>query len=241
MATVPQLKVFYVDVIEDEKRTDGKEGVGRAVAALVDRVDDAKEAMDPLNKQIKPHPISTYEELRRYRNLSGNSWVETDKTKEIRQLYIQHPKTVYSNCLIEAEAFYDYIDDEYYNELYNFIMSHCKPKLIKIDKKFKTALSANIDVRVPSKKGKGGLDYSHIAGNYMSLEFKTSPVIKPFERYVWLEKSLMTAICALTPGAKLSKRVEVNNSFGLNASLARRIGLKASACRDFELKIFIQC
>lgn len=75
----------------------------------------------------------------------------------------------------------------------------------------------------------------------MAMEFTVSPWVEPFESYVWLEKSLMTAICSLTPGAKLSKRVEVNNSFGLNASLAKKIGLKASACKDFELRIYIEC
>jgi len=241
MANVPQLRLFYVDVIEDQDITEGKEGLGKAVARLVDKVDDAKEAMDPLNKQLKPHAITTYDELGKYRNLSGNSWVETDKIKGTKQIYVQHPKKVYANYLIEAEAFYDYIDDEYYNELYNFIMSHCQPKLIKIDRRYKTAINANINVRVPAKKGGGGLDYSRIAGNYMSMEFKKSPIVKPFERYVWLERSLMTAIRGLTPGAKLSKKVEVDNSFGLNASLAKRIGLKVSACRDFELRIYIEC
>lgn len=75
----------------------------------------------------------------------------------------------------------------------------------------------------------------------MALEFRKSPSVKPFQQYVWLEKSLMTAIDGLTKGAKLSKRVFIKNSFGLGVGMAKRVGLDFKACKDYELKIYIEC
>lgn len=258
MATVPQLKIFYVDLIEDKSKAEGKRGLAKATAHIADSIDNAKEIMDPLNKDIKPKAIKSEEELTKYHNPLGNSWVESDRIQGIKQLYIRHPKRQYSHLLIEAEHFYDYIEDEYYNELYNYILSHCSPTLIKVDKKAKSSLGINIAIdtkkskpQEPMKKGRklvkkeldnyATLDYSRNRGNYMALQFKRSPHVQPLPQYVWLEKSLMTAINGLTKGARLSKRVEVKNSFGLTSSMAKRIGLNVSSCKDYELKIYIEC
>lgn len=72
--------------------------------------------------------INSPEELKQYTNATGNTWVVCDKKFRRRQYYIRHPKKQSSNILIEANAFYDYIEKEQKDELIDFIFSHCPAK-----------------------------------------------------------------------------------------------------------------
>ncbi len=66
--------------------------------------------------------VLSTEEINKYKNAHGNRWVE--KT----QYYIGHPKTEYSNFLIEADQFVHYIEQEKIEEIIAFILQNCKPQ-----------------------------------------------------------------------------------------------------------------
>lgn len=181
--------------------------------------------------------IKNNEELSKYINAGGNTWVTNGK-----QSYVCHPKISKDNVLIEAQNFYDTIEEEEKSELINFIFSHCPAKLVKIDREENTEIKAKGRAKVELANADVGVNYSNAYGNYYSWSSPAGP--KPTEEkseYLWLDNSIMDSICQLSEGSSFSQVYERDFTFGFTAKEAKSVGLDVSKCKKYYYKIQIEC
>ena len=186
--------------------------------------------------------IPSQQELDKFENACGNDWVINEKSLKQKQYYIRHPKKTNRSLLIEAKAFYDYIEEEQKDELVDYILSHCPAKHIKIERidvvKANGKASAQMDGLTP----KGSLD-AEIAKkdiyNYKNPKgIKTEPT---HDQYVWLNNSIMRSISALTEGGSLTQTYESDFTFGLSVGEAKTIGLDLSKHKKYTYSILVEC
>lgn len=184
------------------------------------------------------HIITTEEELSDYINANNNEWHITKKILNKPQYYIRHPKKGKQNVLIEANCFYDYIYEEYSRELINYCTSHCKSKIIQINKY--DSKTANIKAKYGKAKGK--VEFSKRRGNvFEMINPNGSKQSEPFEQYYWLEPKLMESINALNKGGHIGIKDERDFTFGISASEARSLGLDLKLHKEFVFSIYIEC
>ncbi len=181
--------------------------------------------------------IKNNEELSKYINAGGNTWVTNGK-----QSYVCHPKISKNNVLIEAQNFYDTIEEEEKSELINFIFSHCPAKSVKIDREENTEIKAKGKAKVELANAEAGINYSKAYGNYYSWNSPVGPKqTEPKDEYLWLDNSIMDSICQLSEGASFSQVYERDFTFGFTAKEAKSVGLDVSKCKKYYYKMQIEC
>lgn len=186
--------------------------------------------------------IKTERELAQYENANGNAWVLNEKSLRKRQYYIRHPKIVKRNLLIEAKDFYDYIEEEQKDELIDFIMSHCSPKVIQIDRTEVVEVGGKAKANIKNVEVEGSANYRQAQGNYYCWSNPNGiHPVEPREDYLWIEKSIMRSICALSEGATLTQTYERDFTFGLSAGEAKTVGLDMSKHKKYAYTIRIEC
>lgn len=188
------------------------------------------------------HVITSYDELNGFENAHGNRWADGRKANifQEKQYYIRHPKLLNRHLLIEAESFYDYIEEEQKDELLDFILSHCPAKSIQIDRVEGSNIKAR--TRVNAVDATGGLEIEKRKGNFLSYNNPNcSPLFTPRETYLWLDNSIMRSISALSEGASLTQRYESDFTCGLTAMEAKTIGLDISKHKKYIYTIHIEC
>ncbi len=186
--------------------------------------------------------INSPEELKQYTNATGNTWVVCDKKFRRRQYYIRHPKKQSSNILIEANAFYDYIEKEQKDELIDFIFSHCPAKKIRIDRISEVEGNAKVSGKIKGYDPTADVQFNQLKGNYFQYN-NPNGIQAPEQRkpYLWLDKSLMRSIAALSEGASLSQKYETDFTFGLSGGEAKTIGLDLKRHKHYTYAIQIEC
>lgn len=186
--------------------------------------------------------ISSPEELKQYTNATGNTWVVCDKKFRKRQYYVRHPKKQSSNILIEANAFYDYIEKEQKDELIEFIFSHCPAKKIRIDRFSEVEGNTKASGKIKGYDPTVDVQFNQLKGNY--FQYNNPNGIQASEQrksYLWLDKSLMRSIAALSKGASLSQKYETDFTFGLSGGEAKTIGLDLKRHKHYTYAIQIEC
>ena len=186
--------------------------------------------------------ITSQEDLDKFENACGNDWIINKKSLKQKQYYIRHPKTTNRNLLVEAKAFYDYIEEEQKDELVDYILSHCSAKYIKIDRldvvQAKAKGSAKINGVDPKATLEGGIskkdvyEYNNPHGNQM---------MPTHNQYIWLNNSLMRSISALSEGGSLTQTYESDFTFGLSVGEAKTIGLDLSKHKKYTYSIHVKC
>lgn len=270
--TVPQLDVYYIELAKKDKAPDKKEMVAKgAVAAggnlavtlaslLVPGAGLLRLAMLPLLsmgislspdivKSLKRlvednrfYIIKSMEELQEYENASGNEWVINSKSLKQKQYYIRHPKKLSRNLLIEAKAFYDYIEEEQKDELIDYIMARCSAKHIQIDRTEIVEASGKAKANVKGADVYGGANFGKAKANYYSYANPNGTKrTTPRENYFWIDKSIMRSIASLTEGSSLTQTYESDLTFGLSIGEAKTIGLDLGKRKKYSYTIHIEC
>ena len=186
--------------------------------------------------------IRSLDELNEFENANGNEWIINDKALKQKQYYIRHPKKLSRNLLIEAKAFYDYIEEEQKDELIDYILSHCPVKHIQIDRFEAVQAEGKAKANLDGIDGYGNMNFGLTKGNYYSFSNpKGTTRTQPRENYYWIDKSLMRGIAALEEGGSLDQTYESDLTFGLSLGEAKTIGLDLSKHKKFSYKIHIEC
>lgn len=186
--------------------------------------------------------IRTKEELAEYENANGNEWIINEKKLKQKQYYIRHPKKLNRNILIEAKSFYNYIEEEQKDELVDFILSHCPVKMIQINRTEISETSGNTKIMAKGADLSGSINTNYMDGNYYSCNLPNgTPKIMPRDEYLWIDKSIMRSISALTEGASLTQTYESDFTFGLSLNEAKTIGLDLNKRKKYNYVIHIEC
>ena len=266
--SVPQLEVYYIEYAQNTKKNDAAQGVANVgvgaatslASLLIPKAGLLRLAMMPLLgmgisltpeivKMVKRlvddnrfFIIKSPEELQEYENPNGNAWVINRKTLKQKQYYIRHPKKLNRNLLIEAKNFYDYIDEEQKDEMIDYIMSHCSAKLIQIDR---------TEIVETTGKAKGNIKGADVYGGANSDKYKGDsycladpnglPKTLPRDNYLWIDKSIMRSIAALSEGGSFTQSYESDMTFGLTIGEAKTIGLDLSKRKKYMYTIHIEC
>lgn len=261
----PQLDVYYIDFSEESKATVGKlDGLGKGLLKAGDLLAHARlpgmslmsiflalgisltptivKSLTQLINQNKFFIITSQEDLDKFENACGNDWISNKKTLKQKQYYIRHPKTTNRNLLVEAKAFYDYIEEEQKDELVDYILSHCSAKYIKIDRldvvKAKGKGSAKIKGVDPKATLEGGISKKDV---YEYNNPHGTQIAPTHSQYIWLNNSLMRSISALTEGGSLKQTYESDFTFGLSVGEAKTIGLDLSKHKKYTYSIHVKC
>lgn len=183
--------------------------------------------------------IKNEEELKKYKNAYNNEWVIHNKALKTRQYYIQHPKATRSNILIEAEAFYKYIEEEMRQEILDYVQSHCPVKSLTFYKEETTDKEAKAFAKLVDANGK------HTRNKGELISFRGAKgIIKEstIEEYVWLEDSIKLGIRALEDGTgTFQKSFESDETFGLTAKEAKTLGLDMKGHKKFKYTLKVEC
>lgn len=186
--------------------------------------------------------IKTPQELEHYTNAEGNEWIINDSSRKKIQYYVKHPKIGSSHLLIEAQNFYDHIDEEQKNEIIEYIFAHCPAKVINIDRVVSDGASVSAKAPVKATTVEGGFTYNNNKENYYKYNNPNgAKKVEPREKYYWINESLMLSIQNLTEGATLDDIYINDFTFGLNIKEATTIGLKAEKCKKYKYSIHIEC
>jgi len=261
----PQLDVYYIDFSEESKATVGKlDGLGKGLLKAGDLLAHARlpgmslmsiflalgisltptivKSLTQLINQNKFFIITSQEDLDKFENACGNDWISNKKSLKQKQYYIRHPKTTNRNLLVEAKAFYDYIEEEQKDELVDYILSHCSAKYIKIDRldvvKAKGKGSAKIKGVDPKATLEGGISKKDV---YEYNNPHGTQIAPTHSQYIWLNNSLMRSISALTEGGSLKQTYESDFTFGLSVGEAKTIGLDLSKHKKYTYSIHVKC
>lgn len=261
----PQLDVYYIDFSEESKATVGKlDGLGKGLLKAGDLLAHARlpgmslmsiflalgisltptiiKSLTQLINQNKFFIITSQEDLDKFENACGNDWISNKKSLKQKQYYIRHPKNTNRNLLVEAKAFYDYIEEEQKDELVDYILSHCSAKYIKINRldvvKTKGKASAKIKGVDPKATLEGGISKKDV---YEYNNPHGTQMMPTHSQYIWLNNSLMRSISALSEGGSLTQTYESDFTFGLSVGEAKTIGLDLSKHKKYTYSIHVKC
>ena len=203
---------------------------------------DIVKAVKRLVDENKFFIIKSPAELQAFENAYGNDWTINHKSLKQKQYYIRHPKRLNRNLLIEAKSFYDYIEEEQKDELIDYIMSHCSAKVIQINRTEIIEASGKAKSRAKEIDLHGGVNSEKSKSNYYSFTCPNGTQKTPSrDNYLWIDKSIMHSINALSDGASLTQTYESDMTFGLNIGEAKTIGLDLSKRKKYSYTIHIEC
>lgn len=242
---IPNLDVFFIDFSnsKDKKKTVVRI-IGKALISPIGGIIEAFPQFKRLIDAKRFNIISSEEELAMYINANDNSWIINDKSLKQRQYYIRHPKKSQENILIEANDFYRFIEEEQKDELIEYILAYCPAKVIKIDKNESTGISGNVHTNIDSIDLKIGGKHNIVKGNYYIKKAKLFRRLKretPRDKYYWLDKSIMRSISTMKKGETFIDILEIDFTFGLNASEAKTIGLNMEMYKKISYTIYVKC
>lgn len=208
------------------------------IASLGDSAKDIKRILD----ENRFHIIRTEEELSQYENANGSAWKRNEKSLRSKQYYIRHPKSEKQNLLIEAQNFYNYIDEEQKEELVQFIVSHCPVKRIAIDREEIQDAVAGGNGQIKSSDISGEFDYAQHKGKYFDVTFPNGVKgEEPRQKYHWIDASLLTSVKYMSEGSVLTQRYENDFRFGLAVSEATTLGLNLSCHKNYVYTVHVEC
>jgi len=260
--TVPQLKVYYIDLdtptkIDDIKSTLTNSSIVTNYAKIV--AYSALAAIPPITIIANPvilkrfydnnryFVIHSEEELSHFENANNNEWIINNKSLRKRQYYIQHPKKSKSNLLIEAQSFYSYIEEELRKEVLDYVQSHCPAKTLIFSRQEVNAKNAGLNLKIKTNTFNPDVNTN---GNFSQnsetlISFKnTTGTIRPrvLEEYLWLDDSVKLGIRALEGGhGTFSKSFYSDQTFGLTALEANTLGLNMNFYKKFKYSLTVEC
>lgn len=254
--STPTLEVFFIDLEAPVEQPLGKTSNALKIASLLfggpvaylatstglKALGADGASLKRLIDEKRFNIIKSVEELEKYENANGNSWITTEKSLKQKQYYIRHPKKLSRNILIEAKSFYAYIEEEQKDELIDFIMSHCPAKCIRIDRVEVVEMNGQVSANANGADLNSNAASGQMKGNYYSYNNPNGvPKTEPRNNYFWIDKSIMRSISALTEGATLTQAYESDFTFGLSVGEAKTIGLDLGKHKKYSYTIYIEC
>lgn len=261
----PQLDIYYIDFSEESKATVGKlDGLGNGLLKAGDLLAHARlpglslmsiflalgisltptivKSLTQLINQNKFFIITSQEDLDKFENACGNDWISNKKSLKQKQYYIRHPKTTNRNLLVEAKAFYDYIEEEQKDELVDYILSHCAAKHIKIDRLDVVTTKGKGSAKIKDVDPHGTIEQGISKKDIYEYNNPNGTQMMPtHNQYIWLNNSLMRSISALSEGGSLTQTYESDFTFGLSVGEAKTIGLDLSKHKKYTYSIRVEC
>lgn len=255
ISAVPELDIFYIDLntslvkkAETNKIVEMSVNVLRCFGHPLPTIDlsfqlgKAAINLARLIRDNRFHVIESKDELEKFENAYGNSWVTNQKALKKKQYYIRHPRTSRSNLLIEARYFYKYIEEEQKDELINFILSNHSVKVLKIDRHESHSTNGKASSTIPQASVDAHIESSKVIGNYYSMVNPNgSKRLPPRNTYCWLDQSLMYGILALSEGSTLTQTYECDFTFGLHGREAKTLGLDLNHHTKYSYTVHIEC
>lgn len=187
--------------------------------------------------------ITNEEELSKFKNAYNNEWVLNDKALRKRQYYIQHPKSSKSDLLIEAQSFYNYIEEEMKQELLDYVQSHCPAKNLSFTRTEENDIEAVASGKIRQIKADANAKKVNLKEDVISFK-GAKGVIKSstIDEYVWLEDSIKLGIRALEDGSgTFEKSFLSDNTFGLPVKEAKTLGLNMDSYKKFKYSVKVEC
>lgn len=261
----PQLDVYYIDFNKesniDSKRRDAMEeglfqvgdllaqarmpGMSLVSILLALGITLSPRIVKSLKRLInekKFYIITSDQELAEFENACGNDWIINEKSFKQKQYYIRHPKITNRNILVEAKAFYDYIEEEQKDELIDYILSHCPAKSIKIVRKDVETAKGRFSAKSEKANPQGSIDIGVSKKDIFDYYNPNGKKLEPtHSQYIWLNASIMRSISALAEGGSLTQDYESDYTFGLSLGEAKTIGLDLSKHKKFTYSISVKC
>ena len=255
MATpIPQVEVYYIEF--PQKATPSKKALSAlkvasrllvpgsilpwspmGIALSIDMITSLKRLVDDNRFFV----IDSPEELSKYKNAYNNDWVINSKKLKKTQYYIRHPKLENRHLLIEAQAFHEYIEEEFKDELVDFIMAHCPVTSIQINRMEQTETKGNVGANVKGAdiSASAAAEIKH--GNFYSAIYPNGvKKTDPRPNYYWIDKSIMRSIEAMTTGSLIQQEYKLDMTFGLSLSEAKTVGVDLSRHKKYTYTIQIE-
>ena len=145
--------------------------------------------------------------------------------------------------MIEAEGFYEYIEEEQKSELLDFILSTCPAKSIYVGREEIKEVGGETHLNAEMLKAKIGIKHKNTKTPFISIKGR-SGFIQPRNRtsYVWLEESVMLGINALREGSGTFEKTYIKDfTFGLTANEAKLIGVDMTRYKKYKYIIKVEC
>lgn len=171
--------------------------------------------------------ITSAEELKKYTFFPPDTKIDVDT------VYILHP--LCSDILIEKDHFFTYIIEEQINEIISFVTSANSVDKLIVSVLNNSDKSANLSVNLEEVSGSVGFNKT---SKYLSrVELGKTPQSLSKDKYMWI-KSMPTLVNAVNIKSKnVNIKQEVDNSFGINMSIASVAGVKLNTLKHccFEI------
>lgn len=249
-SSIPVLDVYYIDL--NHSKPSYVESLVHSILNAAQRSDlslflaslalSTVLDLTHLIQENRFHVITSHSELNKFENANENDWVLNDRAVKQKQYYIRHPKSLKRNLLIESNSFYNYIEEEQKDELVDFILSHCPAKSICIDRSEIAESSGKAKVPVNNLNSTADARFSHTNGSHYSYKNPNGTMSDSLRSdYLWIEKSLIRSISALSEGASLTQTYEQDFTFGLSMREAKTVGLDLNHHKHYLYTIEIKC
>lgn len=187
--------------------------------------------------------IKNEEELSQFKNAYNNDWIIHNKALKTRQYYIQHPKKSKSNVLIEAQSFYQYIEEEMCHEMMDYVQRHCPAKSFFFYREESHEKDGNANAKRNMANFHANLKQHKNKSTLLSVQ-GAKGVLKPstVEEYIWLEDTIKLGIRALEDGSgSFEKSFISDETFGLTAKEAKTLGLDMKGHKKFKYTLKVEC
>ena len=249
-SSIPVLDVYYIDL--NHSKPSAFESLVHSILNAAQRSDlslflaslalSTVLDLTHLIQENRFHVITSHSELNKFENANENDWVLNDRAVKQKQYYIRHPKSLKRNLLIESNSFYNYIEEEQKDELVDFILSHCPAKSIRIDRSEIAESSGKAKVPVNNLNSTTDARFSHTNDNHYFYKNPNGTMSDSSrEDFLWLDKSLMRSISALSQGSSLTQTYKQDFTFGLSMREAKTVGLDINHHKRYLYTIEIKC
>lgn len=181
--------------------------------------------------------INSDDELSRFENPLGNSWVQKN------QYYIRHPKKARDRWLIEAEKFHEFIYREQLSEIISFLRANIPLKYLLVSSQEGIDFSAfaNVPIEDLQVEGKAQIKLN----SKKELVINCPEGLKISEKrkeFIWINdfQELMSVVDGFV-GGEFSHTIGIDNSFNITLKEAKLVGVGASWLKSSKLKISFSC
>lgn len=174
------------------------------------------------------------EELDRFINPLGNSWIEKE------QYYVRHPKAVKDRELIETQNFQEYILREQISDIISFLRANIQIKNLYIKSLNNLNFNFGVNVPIENMQVEGNVEIKKYNEYELKITSKTRlKISEKRKNYTWIDDfSTLKAALDNFEGGLFEEKIVIDNSFGIDFKEASKIGMntKLMGRKEFIIK-----
>lgn len=181
--------------------------------------------------------INSDDELGRFENPLGNSWVQKN------QYYIRHPKKARERWLIEAEKFHEFIYREQLSDIISFLRANIPLKHLLVSSQDGIDFSAFANVPIEDLQVEGKAQIKLSSKKELIIDCPEGlKISEKRKEFIWINdfQELMSVVDGFV-GGEFSHTIEINNSFNMTVKEAKLFGVGESWLKSSKLKISFSC